>query len=60
MDESSRIAVYSVPCGLTWGVDVALFVGEVNMEAIALSRVTDCAFVGEADMEATASSWVTD
>jgi hypothetical protein len=33
--ESSRIAVYSVPCGLTWGADVA------DMEALALWGVTD-------------------
>jgi hypothetical protein len=26
---------------LTWGADVALFVGKVDMEAIALSGVTD-------------------
>ena len=41
MAESSRIAVYSVPCGLTWGADVALLVGEADMEEIALSGVTD-------------------
>ena len=41
MVESSRIAVYSVPCGSTWGADVALFDGE--MEAIGLSGVIDWA-----------------
>ena len=30
-------------CGLTWCTDVALFAGEVDMEAIALSGVTDWA-----------------
>jgi hypothetical protein len=37
--ESSRIAVYSVPCWLALGVDVALLVGEAVKEAIALSGV---------------------
>ena len=39
--ESSRIAVYSVPCGLIWDADVALFIGEADMEAVALYWVTD-------------------
>ena len=33
--ERSRIAAYSVPCGLTWGAD------EADMEAPALWGVTD-------------------
>ena len=41
MVESSTIAVYSVPCGLTWATDVALFVGEADMEALVLGEVTD-------------------
>jgi hypothetical protein len=35
------IAVYSVPCGLTWVADVALFVGEADMETLVLGGVTD-------------------
>ena len=37
--ESSRIAVYSVPCGLTWDADVALFFGEAEMEGV-VERLT--------------------
>ena len=37
MVESSSIAVYSVPCGLTWGADVA----EADLEALAVSGFTD-------------------
>ena len=66
--ESSRIAVYAVPCGLIWGAEVALFVGKAVMEALALSGITgwapwgerDALFVGEADMEAFALWAVTD
>ena len=40
MVESSRIAVHSVPCGLTWGADVA-FVAEADIEALASWGVID-------------------
>ena len=40
MDESPTIAIYSVSCGLTWRADVALFGGEADMKAIALSGVS--------------------
>ena len=40
VEESSRIAVYSAPWGFIWSTNVALFVGEADMEAIALSGVT--------------------
>ena len=40
MVESSKIAVYSAPFGLTWGADVALFVDEADIEAVALWGVT--------------------
>ena len=43
MLESSRIAVYSVACGMTWDADVSLFVAEADMEALALFGVTDLA-----------------
>ena len=72
--KSSRIAVYSVPCGLTWGADVALFFGKADMEGVVewstmaiysvpcgLTWGTDVAlFVGKADLEALAFWWVTD
>ena len=41
MVERSRIAINSVPFGMTWGADVVLFVGEADMEALALSGITD-------------------
>ena len=43
MVESSRIAVYSVPCGLAWGADVALITGEADIpvEVLASRGVTD-------------------
>ena len=40
MVESSTIAVYSVPSGLTLVADVALFVGEADMEALVLMGIT--------------------
>ena len=39
--ERSRIAVYSVPCGMTWGAEVVLFIGKADMEGLSLSGMTD-------------------
>ena len=41
MVEISTIAVYSVPCGLTWVADVTLFIGEADIEVLVLGGVTD-------------------
>ena len=41
--EISRIVVYSLPCVLIldWDAELALIVGEADIEAVALSGVTD-------------------
>ena len=45
MVESPSVEVYSVPCGLTWDADVALFVGEADMEGI-VEMSTFCVYSG--------------
>ena len=57
MVESSRIGVFSVPCGLTWGADVALFIGEADTEGmVESSRIAVysvlCGLTWGADIEA--------
>ena len=39
--EISRIVVYSLPCVLIWDAELALIVGEADIEAVPLSGVTD-------------------